>query len=64
MLSIEVIGLVVLPSIAHTAPGYVGDVLAVPTGVALIGLGCPLWRAREASLPSATDPRLDPAVAA
>ncbi|WP_211877070.1 hypothetical protein [Pseudarthrobacter albicanus] len=32
MMSIEVIGLVVLPSIAHSAPGYVNDVLAVATG--------------------------------
>jgi hypothetical protein len=30
--SMEVIGAVVLPSIAHTAPGYVNDVLAVATG--------------------------------
>ena len=32
IVSIEVIGVVVLPSIAHTAPGYVTDVLAVATG--------------------------------
>jgi hypothetical protein len=32
MMSIEVIGAVVLPSIAHSAPGYVTDVLAVATG--------------------------------
>jgi hypothetical protein len=32
MLSTEVIGLVVIPSIAHSAPGYVSDVLAVATG--------------------------------
>ena len=32
MLSIEVIGAVVLPAIAHSAPGYVNDVLAVATG--------------------------------
>jgi hypothetical protein len=30
--SMEVIGAVVLPSFAHTAPGYVNDVLAVATG--------------------------------
>lgn len=32
MLSVEVIGLVVLPSIASAAPGYVSDVLAVANG--------------------------------
>jgi hypothetical protein len=32
MMSIEVVGAVVLPSIAHSAPGYVTDVLAVATG--------------------------------
>jgi len=32
MMSIEVIGVVVLPAIAHSAPGYVTDVLAVVTG--------------------------------
>lgn len=32
MLSIEVVGLCVLPSLAHSAPGYVNDVLAVATG--------------------------------
>lgn len=32
MLSIEVIGAVVLPSIAGSAPGYVSDVLAVASG--------------------------------
>jgi hypothetical protein len=32
MISVEVIGLVVLPSLAHSAPGYVTDVLAVATG--------------------------------
>jgi hypothetical protein len=32
MISIEVVGAVVLPSIAHSAPGYVTDVLAVATG--------------------------------
>ena len=31
MLSVETIGAVVLPSIAHSAPGYVNDVLAVAT---------------------------------
>ena len=32
MMSVEVVGAVVLPSIAHSAPGYVTDVLAVATG--------------------------------
>jgi hypothetical protein len=32
MLSVEVVGAVVLPSLAHSAPGYVTDVLAVATG--------------------------------
>ena len=32
IVSIEVVGVVVLPSIAHSAPGYVTDVLAVATG--------------------------------
>ena len=32
MLSTEVIGLVVIPSLVDTAPGYVNDVLAVATG--------------------------------
>jgi hypothetical protein len=32
MLSVEVVAGVVLPSIAHSAPGYVNDVLAVATG--------------------------------
>ena len=32
MMSIEVVGAVVLPALAHSAPGYVGDVLAVATG--------------------------------
>jgi hypothetical protein len=32
MMSVEVIGAVVLPSIAHSSPGYVTDVLAVATG--------------------------------
>jgi hypothetical protein len=32
MLSTEVIGLVVIPSIAQSAPGYVSDVLAVANG--------------------------------
>lgn len=31
MLSVETIGMVVLPSIAHSAPGFVNDVLAVST---------------------------------
>lgn len=41
MLSIEVVGAVVLPSIAHSAPGYVGDILAVavPGGHATGDLG-------------------------
>ncbi|MEV4516683.1 hypothetical protein AB0K00_47995 [Dactylosporangium sp. NPDC049525] len=136
MLGVEVVGLVVLPSIAHTSPGYVSDVLAVatgghatgdvglmqavnlasavtylggglvfgialfragvlarwaaavlaggtlatvlipllpqvnqrlfavPTGVALIGLGHSLWRAQRTALPGVTDPRLDPVAAA
>jgi len=32
MLSVEFAGAVVLPSLAHSAPGYVSDVLAVATG--------------------------------
>jgi hypothetical protein len=32
MMSIEVVGAIVLPSIAQSAPGYVTDVLAVATG--------------------------------
>jgi hypothetical protein len=32
MMSIEVIGAVVFPTLAHTAPGYVNDVFAVVTG--------------------------------
>src|ERR1035437_149613 len=32
MMSVEVVGAVVLPSIAHSAPGYVTDILAVATG--------------------------------
>jgi hypothetical protein len=32
MMSVEVVGGVVLPSIAHSAPGYVNNVLAVATG--------------------------------
>jgi len=32
LMSIEVVGAVVLPSIAHSAPGYVNDVLAVANG--------------------------------
>jgi hypothetical protein len=45
MMSIEVIGGVVLPSIAQSAPGYVSDVLAVATGgqaAGDIGLMLPL----------------------
>lgn len=37
MLSVEVVGLVVLPAIAEGAPGYVSDVLAVATGGAASG---------------------------
>jgi hypothetical protein len=32
LMSIEVVGAVVLPAIAHSAPGYVNDVLAVANG--------------------------------
>ena len=32
MMGVEVVGAVVLPSIAHSSPGYVTDVLAVATG--------------------------------
>lgn len=32
LMSIEVVGVSVLPSLAHSAPGYVNDVLAVATG--------------------------------
>ncbi|MCW2886632.1 MAG: hypothetical protein JWL58_3494, partial [Streptosporangiaceae bacterium] len=32
IMSIEVVGAVVLPSLAHSAPAYVNDVLAVATG--------------------------------
>jgi hypothetical protein len=32
MMSLEVIGAVVLPSIAHSSPGFVADVLAVANG--------------------------------
>jgi hypothetical protein len=37
MLTVEVAGLVVLPAIVHTAPGYVGDVIAVATNQAAAG---------------------------
>jgi hypothetical protein len=37
MLSVETIGMVVLPSIAHSAPGYVNDVLAVSTNGSAAG---------------------------
>jgi hypothetical protein len=37
MLSVETIGAVVLPSIAHSAPGYVNDVLAVSTNGSAAG---------------------------
>jgi hypothetical protein len=45
MLSIEIVGLVVLPSIADTSPGYVADVIAAATdgkAVGDIGLMGPL----------------------
>ena len=45
MMSVEVIGLVILPAIASSEPGYVNDVLAVATGghaVGDIGLMLPL----------------------
>ena len=32
MMSVEVIGAVVIPTLAHSAPGYVNDVFAVATG--------------------------------
>jgi hypothetical protein len=32
MMSVEVVGLVVLPAVAHTSTGYVNDVLAAATG--------------------------------
>jgi hypothetical protein len=32
MLSVEFVGAVVLPAVAHSSPGYVSDVLAVATG--------------------------------
>jgi hypothetical protein len=32
ILSVEVVGVVVLPALAHSEPGYVNDVLAVATG--------------------------------
>ncbi|HSO69531.1 MAG TPA: hypothetical protein VLQ67_07795 [Arachnia sp.] len=32
MLTVEVVGLVVFPAIAHSSPGYVSDVFAVATG--------------------------------
>ncbi len=37
MLTIEVVGLVVLPAIVHDAPGYVSDVIAVATSQPAIG---------------------------
>ena len=37
MLTIEVAGLVIIPAIAHSAPGYVSDVLAVATGGTAVG---------------------------
>ncbi|MGO4805203.1 hypothetical protein AB4089_08760 [Arthrobacter sp. 2MCAF15] len=45
MMSIEVVGAVVLPTLVHSAPGYVSDVLAVATGghaAGDIGLMLPL----------------------
>lgn len=37
MLSVETIGMVVLPTIAHSAPGYVNDVLAASTNGSAAG---------------------------
>ena len=37
MLSIEIVGLVVLPSIADTSPGYVADVIAAATNGKAVG---------------------------
>ena len=37
MLTVQVVGVVVLPTIAQTAPGYVSDVLAVAGGGAAMG---------------------------
>lgn len=37
MLTVEVAGLVILPAIARSAPGYVGDILAVATGGVAVG---------------------------
>ncbi len=37
MLTVEVAGLVILPAIAHSAPGYVSDVVAVATGGVAVG---------------------------
>jgi hypothetical protein len=37
MMSVEVVGAVVLPAIAHSAPAYVNDVLAVATGGHAVG---------------------------
>ncbi|MBA3020912.1 hypothetical protein [Propionicimonas sp.] len=37
MFSVEVIGLVVLPAIASTSPGYVSDIVAVATGGSATG---------------------------
>jgi hypothetical protein len=40
MLSIEIVAAAVLPALAHTAPGYVADVLAVASGgTATQGIG-------------------------
>ncbi len=37
LMSVEVVGLCVLPTLAHTEPGYVNDVLAVATGGHAVG---------------------------
>ncbi|WP_315095590.1 hypothetical protein [uncultured Cellulomonas sp.] len=37
MMCSEVIGLVVLPAIAHSTPGYVNDILAIATGGSAVG---------------------------
>jgi hypothetical protein len=37
MFAVEVIGLVVIPTIAHSAPGYVSDILAVATNGTPVG---------------------------
>jgi hypothetical protein len=37
MFALEVAGLVIIPTIAHSAPGYVSDILAVATNGAAVG---------------------------